>query len=282
MNKIERQQSAKAPGAQSRFSLPTVLKLIFLGVSVLLLVLIVNDNLSVPFVAGGSSLFRFFPIRPQPAQTAQTSSAYPDEQPGVNDNCRLPTARYDIYTNKAACYPSSGGIWMVELDALELRHLNINRFESTERSTNQDEEDDFCHKLRQFGGSWYNSRSADDLWSPGEEKCLDLYVQEPVFEINRQIGFPETGRGIWVLQPVEEGDPEGMYFPPQVYYPSGMATVRNALSVDERCTALKKLGAVFCDEKNIADCPGLDDLAKEPFELAEKYGRRDHGFCGTQ
>ena len=264
MDKNEGQQFAKTSAkSQSRFTLFTILKTIFLISSVVLLFfLVTNYKVNVKFVGGSGSCFW--------AQPDRTPGQPPDIQPVRDDSrptsdCRLPTARYDIYTGQAACYPSSGGIWMAELGPLELQHLKINRFESTERSSNQADEDDFCHRLRQFGGSWYNPQSSDDLWVGGQ--CHDLDERMPVFSISRQVGFPEKG-GVWVLWPGEDGR-----------YPDGMSTVRNALAMGERCMALERLGAVFCQD--ILACPALDDLSKEPCELAGKYGK-NHEFCGTE
>jgi len=171
-------------------------------------------------------------------------------------NCSLPT-RYDIYTGVAACYPSSGGIWLARLGPLELQHLNIDRFQSSERPWNEADENDFCHELRQFGGSWYNPQSTDELWS-GDE-CRELVELEPIFSNTRRTGFTEKG-GAWVLG--VSGEDES--------FPQGTRVVRNALTMEERCMALERLGAVFCED--IKSCPALDDLSKEPFELAEEMG----------
>ncbi|KAE8387194.1 hypothetical protein BDV23DRAFT_130311 [Aspergillus alliaceus] len=90
--------------------------------------------------------------------------------------------------------PLSGSIWMVELRSLELQHLGIDRFKSSERSWNRDEEDDFCEKIRTLGESW-RSRSSDTLWIGG--RCRKLHEMEPVFSICRHAGFLEGG-GVYV------------------------------------------------------------------------------------
>ncbi|KAJ5464752.1 uncharacterized protein N7458_000438 [Penicillium daleae] len=170
-----------------------------------------------------------------------------------NSRCSLPTTRYDIQTGKTSCYPSSGGIWLADLGPVELQYLGINRFDSTERSENQSEEDHFCHELRKFGGSWYDPKSPDDLWVGGE--CSELDEFEPVFSIDRQVAFPAKG-GVWVLGKDKETG----------RYPIGMAGVRNSLTMDERSMVLERLGAVYCDD--VANCHLLDDLKNEPHDLA--------------
>lgn len=176
------------------------------------------------------------------------------ESQAKEHECSLPTVRYSIYTQHDACYPSSGGIWMVELGPLELQHLGIARFESTERSSIQAEEDAFCHELRKFGGSWYNLESGRDLWVG--DGCHELDEFMPAVSIERRVGFPENG-GVWVLG-IDQKTGQ---------YPSGMGIVQNALTMNERCHPLEKLGAVYCEDT--AECGPLDDLSKEPNQLED-------------
>ncbi|KAL4931666.1 uncharacterized protein BDV17DRAFT_256215 [Aspergillus undulatus] len=174
--------------------------------------------------------------------------------------CPLPSTRYSIRTRQATCYPSSGGVWLSELGPLELQHLGINRFASTDRpDLSKEDEDAFCHKLRIFGGSWYDpDPEGQDLYVGGE--CHELDVFEPVFSTVREVGFPEDGEGgVWILNVDEE---TGLF-------PEGMVTVRNALTMDERWEALKKLGAVYCE--SVEECSLLEDLRKEPWELAGNW-----------
>ncbi|KAL4887518.1 hypothetical protein BJY04DRAFT_176127 [Aspergillus karnatakaensis] len=174
--------------------------------------------------------------------------------------CPLPTARYDILTGHAACYPSSGGIWMAELGPLELEYLGINRFESTERAPVQKDEDAFCHKLRIFGGSWYDPAvDGSDLSVAGQ--CHQLDEFEAVFSIVREVAYPEgkNAGGVWVLGVNKD----------MGRFPEGMAMVRNTLTMKERCTTLERLGATFCEE--ISGCEPLKDLVIEPFSWARGY-----------
>ncbi|KAE8133952.1 hypothetical protein BDV38DRAFT_273910 [Aspergillus pseudotamarii] len=182
--------------------------------------------------------------------TKHTSSLNEVLSIGIADhNCSLPTARYDISTGRAACHPSSGGIWMVELSALELQYLNINCFNSPERSWDRDEENHFCEQLRPFGGSWYPSHLSDGLWIDG--RCSELHQLEPAFSVFRRIGYP--GGGVWVL------DRE---------LSTSETAVRNALAMEERCIVLEKLGAIFC--RDMKCCSALTDLSKEPHELVKE------------
>jgi hypothetical protein len=197
------------------------------------------------------------PIAPTPRQLRRETFTEPLlKNPNINSpnsRCSLPTTHYNIQTGITACYPSSGGIWLANLGPVELQYLGINRFDSTERSWDNAEEDRFCDELRNFGGSWYNPKTPDDLWVGGE--CSELDELEPVFSIDRRVAFPEKG-GVWVLG---KDDQTGRF-------PLGMAGVRNSLTMEERSMVLERLGAVYCDD--VTNCDVLDDLKKEPRDLA--------------
>lgn len=179
-------------------------------------------------------------------------------------DCPLPTARYDLDTGFAACYPASGGVWMAELGPLDLQYLDIPRFKSTERSWDQEEEDRFCDRLRPFGGSWYSPKFANYLGLGGE--CTELAEWGATFYIERVVGFPETG-GVWVLSGPEEeywesdGNMDESFF-------DGLKFSQNALTMEEKCMALEMSGAVFCQD--ISSCSDFEDLSKQPWELAEE------------
>lgn len=177
--------------------------------------------------------------------------------------CPLPTTRYSIHTGQAACYPSSGGIWISELDALELQYLGIDRFSSTERpDIPQEEEDAFCHKLRIFGGGWYNpDHEGRDLDVGGECHTLDEF--DPIISIVRKAGVPsdESEGGVWILDVNKDTG----------VFPDGFIAIRNALSMDERVQALMKLGAVYCAD--IEECGQFVDLKLEPLEIARAISK---------
>ncbi len=188
------------------------------------------------------------------AQATQKSKPPPDT--GPHKDCALPTTtRYSIHTGQTTCYPSSGGIWMSDLGPVELQYLGINRFNTTLRSPYQVEEDIFCRELRKFGGAWYNPKSGKELLVGGY--CHELDEFKPVYSVMRAVGFDGgRGGGVWVLG-VEQGTGR---------FPAGMLAVRNALTMEERCMALRNLGAVYCAD--VAGCDLLGDLTKEPYELA--------------
>ncbi|KAB8070642.1 hypothetical protein BDV29DRAFT_180636 [Aspergillus leporis] len=94
---------------------------------------------------------------------------------------------------------------MAEMSPLELQHLDINSFKSSERSWNQDEKNRFCKQPRLFGGSRDHPQSADELlWIEG--RCGELHELKPAFSIHSQIGFPNKGvYGSFIFQENMEG-----------------------------------------------------------------------------
>lgn len=221
-------------------------------------VTIVFTIISIPLIALFShrSFASYSSILPfsAPSQEYSTSNALEHQ----SRPCPLPTTRYSIHTGQAACYPSSGGIWLSELDALELQYLGIDRLSSTERpDVPKEEEDAFCHKLRLFGGGWYNpNHEGRDLDVGGECHTLDEF--DPIVSTVRKVGVPsnDNDQGVWVLNVDEDTG----------IFPDGIIAVRNALSMDERVQALVKLGAVYCAD--VKECRLLVDLQLEPWEIA--------------
>ncbi|KAL4967853.1 uncharacterized protein BDV14DRAFT_197493 [Aspergillus stella-maris] len=196
---------------------------------------------------------------PSQESLSDTSGSPDEEHARLYDRqpCPLPTTRYSIHTGQAACYPSSGGIWLSELGPLELQHLGLDRFSSTERpDISKEEEDAFCAKLRLFGGEWHNPDSkGEDLYIGGE--CHELCENAPIASTTRKVGIAsdENDRGVWVLSVDEETG----------RFPDGIGIVKNALTMEERVQALIKLGAVYCAD--VEECSFLGDLKLEPREL---------------
>jgi hypothetical protein len=159
-----------------------------------------------------------------------------------------PNKRYDLNTNKLACWPSTGGVWIrSQTTPAELLWLGIDRFSNTNRSSSVLEEDQFCSTLRTHGASWYSLppkyRRETTVW------CEDLdYCADPDKRVDLELGFTANG-AMWVLDLKDTENPE-----------SGVPWqgLQNAVTMDERCEWLKKLGAKFCE--NFAACPETAQL----------------------
>ncbi|OOF90918.1 hypothetical protein ASPCADRAFT_211525, partial [Aspergillus carbonarius ITEM 5010] len=85
-------------------------------------------------------------------------------------------------------YPSTGGIYALSCDGVELEFLGVDRFRRTftERS-NADEEDAFCAKMRMLGARWWECEVDWEL------SLMDLDCDVVV------TGWPVSG-GVWVLR----------------------------------------------------------------------------------
>ncbi|KAL4922834.1 hypothetical protein BDW62DRAFT_171836 [Aspergillus aurantiobrunneus] len=218
-----------------------------------------------------------------PQQTQPPDPSYTSIQPSTSTEYKPPITRFNPQTDQTACYPSSGGIWISHLGPVELQQLQINRFETSTRSWDAQGEDHFCRQLRVYGGSWYNistetkTRRDFEEEEEGNSPCNPLHNLNPVFRIRRLVGFPETG-GVLVLTPRGTNGRFG--------FPEGTAVVGKALSMEERCMVLERLGAVFCED--VEGCSVLGDLRLEPWEWAEEHGllswrvdEVDSSWCGT-
>lgn len=54
-------------------------------------------------------------------------------------------------------YPSNGGTLIKGVSAVELLHLDLDRFREAKRSPNAADENEFCKRLRKIGAAWWPS-----------------------------------------------------------------------------------------------------------------------------
>lgn len=160
----------------------------------------------------------------------------------------MPTSRYSLLTGMTSCYPSSGRIWSAELGPVELLHLGIDRFESSERYQDQTREDDFCYRLRLFGGSWYDLDEHDFV---DNGKCAELHRGQfsPAVEIKREVGIQNDG--LIVILDLNDHD----------LSPDNKRVLGNAVVMDNRAMVLSLNGAKYCAD--VSSCPLLQDLAQK-------------------
>ncbi|KAI9888349.1 MAG: hypothetical protein M1814_000556 [Vezdaea aestivalis] len=176
-----------------------------------------------------------------------------------------PKLRYDLEYGSAACWPSTGGVWIKRMSLVELDYLGINRFNNTNKSDNAVAENAFCSRLESLGASFYSLPEE----SVREEICYNdiVHCYEPEIRCDVEVGYP-SGGGVWVLDQSSGprwyprigsalNDYEYGYPDPYVDYYQPWTPVRpialgNALTMDERCNVLKILGAKFC--ANLESC----------------------------
>ncbi len=128
-------------------------------------------------------------------------------------------------------------------DVVDIAFLGFDRFDPpTDRypEEEQDKENEFALELLKIGGKHWNSQSrAADVgagWKEavGEERICRFFGWDP----------PDGSGGVWALEfDVDDEDaPE-------------TARLRMAVTMEERCGVLEKLGATFY--KNPRECEGL-------------------------
>lgn len=132
-------------------------------------------------------------------------------------------------------WPSTGGLYVfVATSGVELDFLGVDRFDSTPRSLDKEEEDVLCAKMRKLGASWYA-----DEWEYVQKSLQHPNPYEPVL----LFAWPE-GDGVWLLKSTNS-EASGL----------GVGRVANAVSMGERCEIVEKLGGVFYAHPK--DCPDL-------------------------
>ncbi|RAK97299.1 uncharacterized protein BO80DRAFT_193815 [Aspergillus ibericus CBS 121593] len=131
-------------------------------------------------------------------------------------------------------YPRTGGIYALSCDGVMLEFLGVDRFKRTFTERKNDEEEDaFCAKMRMLGARRWGCEVDWEL------SLMDLDRDVLV------VGWSEGG-GVWVLRIGGwRARREGLG-----------CMLRNALSMQERCGVIVRLGGVFYEEPR--ECKDLE------------------------
>ncbi|RYP18791.1 hypothetical protein DL765_003726 [Monosporascus sp. GIB2] len=185
-------------------------------------------------------MFRLWPFS-RKGQGRPSSNYDPSYEDDTDQDVSGPETRrvaFGTHTTIVYGYPSSGGVLVLPYcNGVDLTFLDIPRFEPVERSEDPAAEDRHCHRMRKLG-AW-------KFTSVREYELMELFSPE---ELGRKIlvvaAWPQSGAGVWVItMHVNEAAEKGL------------ARVWNALSMDERCEVVEKLGGKFYHDP--ADCPDL-------------------------
>nr|OQO21893.1 hypothetical protein B0A51_10985 [Rachicladosporium sp. CCFEE 5018] len=128
-------------------------------------------------------------------------------------------------------YPSSGGILLKEADVLDLLHLSLSRSEVCECSSDPNEEDEFCDRLRRIGAKWWVSKRDWANATIGARESTEEEEKVVVY------GWPAEGAGVWVLRYGSERD-----------VPDDFGRLRLALTMEERVAMMREYGAEFAED----------------------------------
>jgi len=169
-------------------------------------------------------------------------SASPQAKASAPDDCDLHDPNEDplpairtIFGGKGTIvygWPSTGGIWVhADCYAVELDFLGLSRFEPSDTERFSPAEDDFCRRLEMIGADFY-------------AREYDYNIQTYTYkESGVWYGWPENAPdgGVWVLRTKGIEDAE-----------LGVARIRNARTMEERCKAIEMLGGKFYERWNDA------------------------------
>ncbi|KAI2466415.1 hypothetical protein F4781DRAFT_434387 [Annulohypoxylon bovei var. microspora] len=185
------------------------------------------------------------PHHPTTKVPCSTSGPFPDYDPSHEDcthqNVSPPETRRVVIGARSTCvlgYPSCGGVLVLPLcNGVDLSFLGLPRFDSSERSEDSAAEDRHCARMRKLG-AW-------EFESVREYDMLKFFTPRDLVRKTLVVAaWPQGGEGVWVLAMC--GDEAAG---------KGVGRVWNALSMDERCEVVEKLGGKFYQHS--ADCPDL-------------------------
>ncbi|RYP60207.1 hypothetical protein DL769_008231 [Monosporascus sp. CRB-8-3] len=186
-------------------------------------------------------MFRLWPFSRE-GQGRPSPNSDPSYEDDVDQDVPDPDKRrvaFGAHTTTVYGYPSSGGVLVLPYcNGVDLAFLDIPRFEPVERSKDPAAEDRHCQRMRRLG-AW-------KFTNVGEYERMPYLSPE---KLNRMIlvvaAWPQGGAGVWVIT-MRVGEAAE----------KGLARVWNALSMDERCEAVEKLGGKIYHDP--ADCPDLE------------------------
>ena len=162
-----------------------------------------------------------------PASSAREHYCYSSTQTYDTNKRYDPLIAHEVYG-----YPSTGGVLIKGVCAVELLHLNLDKFKKANRSSDPTEEDEFCKRLRSLGARWWPSeRHHVDMMMAGKG-----YPEKEIKVV--QTGWPSSGNGVWVLK----------YNAKDLNARLRVQLLRLASNMDERCQVIKELGGSFFED----------------------------------
>lgn len=189
-----------------------------------------------------SSLFIYSNLSSRPEKSTNMASKSDED-----DTCPIPPPNLRTQFGSRATlvrgFPSTGGIYLLDsADPVELDFLALDRFHETPRSSSDDPaaEDRFCQRMRAIGAQWFESE-----WEADKQPPFKVKDGRRVGRMETWLGWPDEeggGGGVWVLEVEEfEGARKGVG-----------GRIRNAKSMEERCSFIERLGGVFYKDRE--DC----------------------------
>ncbi|KAI9706745.1 MAG: hypothetical protein M1820_004715 [Bogoriella megaspora] len=187
--------------------------------------------------------------------------------------CGAPPSQWeaDLYSQRVAILPngakaiglpSTGGVLIKSVNAVDLIHLDVSRKMSTMRPNPHisSEEDEWCAKLRSLAPTWY--RSLRD-WENAEVGDRLLKTDAEKQETFVGYSVAPNSKSILVIR-----SPNGLM-------PDGFGAYRMCFTMQERCEVMERFGAIGYDTKDEVDeLNGRFEqrTKRERDELGEEWG----------
>ena len=181
------------------------------------------------------------------------------------EHLRDTSTRLSFYTGVPVVYgwPSSGGVLIKQVSAVEVEWLGLQRAGLSCRAENRGEEDVFCTRLRRLGARWYSreriwlarAMSIDHSFNSSDRKSVDDIP-------NLEVGIPSSRQhndnAAWVLRVSDTNGREAT---------DQRCMLQLALSMEERCEVIQKLGGTLFD--HAGECPGLRSVPEGNIEAVD-------------
>ncbi|KAI1125667.1 hypothetical protein F5Y10DRAFT_246555 [Nemania abortiva] len=181
----------------------------------------------------------------------------------VDENNPPEKYRVELSDSSTTVYghPSTGGVLVLRpCNAVDLDFLGLSRLEPAQRSEDAAEEDRHCALMTRLGARWFKSvydYTMMPYFAPMRHRRIKVVVA----------AWPRDRPGVWVvaMRNREEAGREGL------------GRVWNAMSMEERCEVVEKLGGTYYADPML--CPNLhlledEDLANYRYHLTPDRQRQ--------
>ncbi|RYP60158.1 hypothetical protein DL769_008251 [Monosporascus sp. CRB-8-3] len=172
---------------------------------------------------------------------------------------------------RVTAYPSVGGIVLGYFTAVQLKQLHLDNIESATRSQDDSEEDKLALAMMRHGAHWWPSMK---FYLHHYERMTEKLIPYDFhFPPRINIGYPSSGKGVWVFKFSEDTadwDQEEWIKRYLDRRPSDWhGKINMALDGDERCEILKRFGARFYEEAE--DCDDIPKTLQEGIQKGKRY-----------
>ncbi|KAF9881518.1 hypothetical protein CkaCkLH20_00664 [Colletotrichum karsti] len=166
-------------------------------------------------------------------------------------------------------YPSIGGRVILTPTPVDLQYLDLPRTHDTERSLSSVEEDDLALRMLRLGAHWWPTWS---IYARHRESLNNGTVYDFHFPPDVVGGYPSSG-GAWVAkytpERIQRFNERNFSLPMRPF--EWDRVMRQVLTMDEKCAALKDFGARFYED--VRECEDIPKSLEEGRQQFQRYER---------